>query len=273
MLERLAERPDPILYFIVVFPLSLIILWLGYRYAARRGGADDEKEAWAFGLAQAAIFGLIALILGFSFSFSVGRFEQRRSLVVAETEVIRTTFLRGAFLPPDKATRFRATLVDYARARLNAYGKMDDAQAEERALERCDELQAGLWEMVASTARRDPRSPFFADLTRSVIALVDVAEQQQAALNNHVPRAVIGIVVLGTLLGAFVLGLTFGRAKSPNVLLAAIFCLLFAATVFTIIDLDHPQAGFITIDIAPLQSVLDDMTRAPSSRLIQAPSS
>ena len=44
-------------------------------------------------------------------------------------------------------------------------------------------------------------------------------------------------------------------------MLAVIFCALFAATVFTIIDLDHPQGGFVSVDIAPLQAALDDMTR------------
>jgi hypothetical protein len=55
--------------------------------------------------------------------------------------------------------------------------------------------------------------------------------------------------------------LTFGRAKSPHPILSAIFCVLFAATVFTIIDLDHPQGGLISVDIAPLQATLGDMSR------------
>jgi hypothetical protein len=271
MLERLAERPDPFLYFAIIFPLALAILWLGFWYAARQKGTDHEKDAWAFGVAQAAIFGLIALILGFSFSFAVGRYEVRRAIVVSETDAIRSTYLRAGFLPPAKAERFRLTLVQYTRARLTAYQNVNDARAERRALSDADELQGVLWGMAAGTARRDPGSPFFADLTRSVIDLIDVAEQEEAALNNHVPLAVIAIVVLSTLVGAFLLGMTFGRVESPNVLLGAIFCLLFAATVFTILDLDHPQGGFIAIDIAPLQATLIDMTSSPSARLIRAP--
>jgi ABC-type transport system involved in cytochrome c biogenesis permease subunit len=114
------------------------------------------------------------------------------------------------------------------------------------------------------------RSPFFVDLTRSVIDVIGVSQEQEAALNNHVPRAVIGIVILCTLIGAFLLGLTFGRAKWSNGVLATMYSLLFSATVFTI-DLDHPQGGFIAVDIAPLRSLLRDMTNAPSARLIRAP--
>ena len=214
MFDPLTERPDPILYFIGIFPLLLIALALGYLYSLRYSRAEDDKAGWAFGLGQAAIFGLIALILGFSFSFAAGRFEARR------------------------------------------------------ALENGRILQGKRWGIASRSARRDP---YYLDLSRSVIDTIAVADQQEAALNNHVPRAIIGIILLCTLVGAFLLGLTFGRAKAPNALLSALFCLLFAATVFTIIDLDHPQGGFIGVDVAPLQWILDDMTKAPESKLMWAP--
>jgi hypothetical protein len=53
--------------------------------------------------------------------------------------------------------------------------------------------------------------------------------------------------------------------------MAIIFCLLFAATDFTIIDLDHPQGGFIGVDVAPLRAIFDDMTNAPESKLMRTP--
>jgi len=262
MLERLATRPDPLLYFLTVLPLSLLALALGYRYASRHGSADDERAGWAFSLGQAAIFGLIALIIGFSFSFAAGRYEARRALVVSEADAIRNAYLRGGFLPAAKVSRFRTLLIEYTKTRLKTYGEVGDMRAEQQSLGKSDELQVLLWTMASSTARRDPRSPFYVDLTRSIVEVVDASEEQEAALNNHVPRAVIGLVLLCTLMGAFLLGLTFGRAKSANAALSLMFCLLFAATVFTIIDLDHPQGGFIAVDIAPLQLTLDDMTRA-----------
>ena len=49
-----------------------------------------------------------------------------------------------------------------------------------------------------------------------------------AAFNNHVPRPIIFIIILCTLVGAFLFGLTFGYAGEPHALLSAIFCLLFA---------------------------------------------
>jgi hypothetical protein len=129
-------------------------------------------------------------------------------------------------------------------------------------------LQGQLWGIASSAARHNY---YYMDLTRSVIETIAISDRQEAALNNHVPRAIIGIIFLSTLAGAFLLGLTFGRAKAPNTVLAILFCLLFAATVFTIIDLDHPQGGFIGVDVAPLHDILGDMTNAPESKLMRSP--
>jgi hypothetical protein len=153
---------------------------------------------------------------------------------------------------------------------LQTYAQVHDIRAERRSLAEAKVLQGNLWEIASRSARRDP-SPSNADVTRSVIDTIAVADQQEAALNNHVPRAIIGLILLCTLVGGFLLGLTFGRAKAPNAMLSAIFCLLFAATVFTIIDLDHPQGGFIGVDVAPLQWILNDMTNAPESKLMRVP--
>jgi hypothetical protein len=262
MLDALGARPDPLVYFIALFPLSIVALALGYAYAVRYGKGQNEKSEWAFGLGQAAVFALIALVLGFSFSLAAQRFEARRALVVDEADAIYTAYLRAGFLPAARTVRFRRVLIEYASTRLKTYAAVSDVSAERRSIANGESLQAQLWAMAAGAARRDPRSPFYVDLTRSVIEMTDLSEEQEAALKNHVPGPVTGIVLLSTIVGAVLLGLTFGRAKAPNALLSAIFCLLFAATVFTIFDLDHPQGGFTSVDVSPLQSALDDMTHA-----------
>lgn len=268
MFDILNEKPDPILYFIVIFPLTLVALFFGYLYSYRYGKAGADKSGWAFGLGQAAIFGLIALILGFSFSYAAGRFEARSALVVDEASSIWSTYLRAAFLPHDQEALFRKILIDYTSTRLQTYAEVRNMRSVTESLARGRVLQGQLWGISSRAARHNY---YYMDLTRSVIETIAVSDRQEAALNNRVPRAIIGIIFLSTLVGAFLLGLTFGRAKAPNPVLAVLFCLLFAATVFTIIDLDHPQGGFIGVDVAPLRDILADMTNAPESELMRTP--
>src|SRR6202030_2261662 len=151
-----------------------------------------------------------ALILGFSFSFAAQRYEARRALVVTEADSLTTAYLRAGFLPVAQAAEFRRILIEYTQTRLKTYGAVSDAQAEHRFIEAGKALQERLWAIASRAALHDPRNPFLVDLTRSVIETMDLAEQQAAALNNHVPRAIIGIDILCTTFGAFLLGLTFG---------------------------------------------------------------
>ncbi len=260
MLENLANRPDPVAYLVIIVPLSLVALVVGYVLAARYRRIEDTAAESAFGLAQTAIFGLIALILAFSFAFAAERFEARRALVVAEANAISTAFARAAFLPEARRPVFRRALIDYTRARLETYASVADAPSHLRSIERGKALQGNLWEIASNAARTDPRNLLYEKVADSVSETIDVADEQSAAFNNHVPLPIIGIALLSTIVGALLLGVTFGRAKAPNAALSAIFCVLFAATIFTIIDLDHPAGGFISVDAAPLQATLDDMT-------------
>ena len=76
--------------FLVLFPLSLLMLWLAARIGTSlrkwRPLADDERED--FGFVQAATLTLLGLIIGFSFSMSISRYDQRKNYEEAEANAI-----------------------------------------------------------------------------------------------------------------------------------------------------------------------------------------
>jgi len=55
----------------------------------------------------AASLTLLALIIGFSFSMAVSRYDQRKNYEEAEANAIGTEYLRANLLPADDATRVR----------------------------------------------------------------------------------------------------------------------------------------------------------------------
>ena len=64
------------------------------RNAAPERGASDGLE----GYIVSAVLGLLALLMGFTFSLAVDRFEIRRSLVLAEANAIGTSYLQAQLL-------------------------------------------------------------------------------------------------------------------------------------------------------------------------------
>jgi hypothetical protein len=258
MFDALTARLDPLIYFAIVFPLSLGALALAYWLALRHGEDDDERGEAAFGLGQAAIFGVIALILGFSFAFAAERFEATRMLIIKESIEIGRVHLQADFLPVSQRARVRQSMEDYTRARMDVYLTQSD-DAAEAAKERGEAIQDKIWAMVAADANSDPRNLLYNNLVAAVDEVRDIGEEQTAALENHIPGAIVTLVFIASIMGAVLLGLTFGRAKRPNIVLSIIFCFLTAATVFTIIDLDDGKRGFIRLETAPLQATLDEM--------------
>jgi hypothetical protein len=86
-----------------IFAIVLSARNIGLRQLAEEG----ESASKGLGAIEGAIFGLLGLILAFSFSGALTRFDARRHLVVEETNDIGTAWLRIALLPADAQSHMR----------------------------------------------------------------------------------------------------------------------------------------------------------------------
>ncbi len=258
MIDTLTDQPA-VFFLVLTLVLSLVALFGSYALAARYAPQRDGRDENAFGLGQTAIFGLIVLILAFSFSFAAERFEARRALVVEEADGVAAAYDHMDYLPPARRDIERDLVRRYTGARIRALGDVSYTWEDSPNAQAANGYYRRLWDMATADVRADRRDVAYLTLAEEIDKAGDIAEYQVAAVNNHIPPPILGIVILCTLVGAALLGLTFGRVRSPNRALSVIFCVLFAATVFTIVDMDHPKGGLLQIDVAPLQNAFHDM--------------
>src|SRR5882724_6343568 len=118
-------------YPFLIFALSLVMLWLSTRIGAsvrkrRRNLEAGERED--FGVVMAASLTLLGLIIGFSFSLAISRYDQRKNLEAAEANAIGTEFVRADFLPPADAASVRALRKNYVDQRILFFETRDDGQ-------------------------------------------------------------------------------------------------------------------------------------------------
>ena len=103
--------------------LLLFVLWLSARIGTflhrRRPLKDEERED--FGVVQAATLTLLGLIIGFSFSMAVGRYDQRKNYEEAEANAIGTEYFRAGLLPATDTAVVRALLRKYLDLRISFY--------------------------------------------------------------------------------------------------------------------------------------------------------
>jgi hypothetical protein len=209
--------------------------------AADAGDADSSETH-----ALSGVFGLLALLMAFSFGMALDRYEERRALVVAEANALGTFASRVALLPEEDAAAVRTILGQYAGARL-AFGRaVTDDQAED-AYAHSDAVHARMGAAIYASLARGPADPRGPALLQPFNEAGDLAAERLAVREAHLPDAVLLLLCLFCVAGAAMLG--YSRAGSPRAHRPAslAFLTLLAVAFITVLDLDRPRGGSILV--------------------------
>jgi hypothetical protein len=247
---------NPVPTWAIVLGAALLIFAMneaGFRLGRSKGPGLTSQDPSA--VVQGAAFTVLALLLGFSFSLALGRYDARRGALTREANAIGTTYIRAKLLDARDAETARTDLRAYVEQRI-AFARADANPDQRRLAEtKSVEIQRDLWQLAAQAAHRDPRStivPLFINALNDTIAL---SIEEAAVLSAHIPD----IVIIGILLIAFIasamMGYGFGRQGQRALAFKGLFAIMLAITIGLILDLDRPQRGLIRVNLAPLQNV------------------
>ena len=258
---------DPVPTWVVMLASGLLIFAtseLGFRVA--RGKAAAAKAHEPSFLLQGAAFTLLALLMGFSFSMALGRYDARRGALMREANAIATTYYRADLLDPKTAAAERQALRSYIATRIEF--ARADAQPQRRAAADAESarLQRLLWHLTDRAAERDPHSTMVPLFVAALNDTINLSTEQRVVLNNHIPDVVIAWLLLIALIGALMLGYGFGREGNHAIVFKAIFAVMVALVFGLVLDLDRPQRGIIRVNLAPLQSVQAGRRKANGRR-------
>jgi hypothetical protein len=234
-----------------IFAISLavgivILLEVGRRIGARRIATEGEAASKGLGAIEGAIFGLMGLILAFTFSGAAERFDARRQLVVEEANDIGTAWLRIDLLPADAQPAMRELFRHYLDSRIETYRKVLDMAAVKAEYARSIKLQDEIWSLAVTSAGSEKTAlATQLVLLPALNAMIDITTTRMEATRIHPP--VIIFAMLGTLTFACSLfaGYDMANRRRLNLLHAAGFALALAVTVYVIIDLEYPRVGLI----------------------------
>src|SRR5262245_584360 len=173
-----------------VFALSFVVLLL----AAVIGDILRSKvhtlndvERDDFGVVQNATLTLLALLIGFSFSMAISRYDQRKSHEEAEANAIGTEYLRLDLLPAGHSAKARDLLKQYLDRRILFYETRNHshlAQIETETLK----LQNELWTAIQPAAAANP-NPVMALVISGMNDVLNSQSYTQAAWWNRIPIA------------------------------------------------------------------------------------
>src|SRR5258706_2216900 len=123
--------------------------WFGER-AIRRDGAAARPSV---GSLEAAVFALLGLIIAFTFSGALQRFDSRRAQVVQEANAISSAYLFLDLLPAAAQPKLRDTFKAYVDSRIATYRQLPDIEKAQSALALSKELQGDIWQQALPATR------------------------------------------------------------------------------------------------------------------------
>ncbi|HEY0551128.1 MAG TPA: DUF4239 domain-containing protein [Verrucomicrobiae bacterium] len=226
---------------------TLGMLEVGRRVGRRRMESDPESAKASTGTIDGAIFGLLGLLIAFTFSGAASRFDERRAMIVEEANCIGTAWLRLDLLPAAAQPPLREKFRQYLDARLSAFQKIPDFAAATADFKRASTLQTEIWTQGVAACRDSGSQPVTMLLLPALNQMFDIATSRTAGTQRHPPTIIyvlLGLLLLAAALLAGV-GLSLGRVRSWFHGLA--FVLVMTLTVYVIVDFEFPRIGIIRI--------------------------
>ncbi len=247
----------PGILFVVLFLLfvgAVVFGAHGLRYIARLPEEDRED----FNIVQSATLTLLALLVGFSLSMAVGRYDQRKNLEEGEANAIGTEYARADLADASVGAKIKDGLVRYTKLRREDY-LTRDPQKLERIMRDTANLQTELW-MLATQVAQDMPTPIGALVVAGMNDVLNSQDYSEAARINHIPLGSWLLMILIAVLGCVVQGYgTKGSLKRG--LLVTVLPVTVALSLALIADIDSPRGGIIHVQPQNLTRLLQSLEK------------
>lgn len=229
----------------------LVFLDIGRRIGLRRLAQDPEGARQGTGAVEGAVFALLGLLIAFTFSGAASRFDGRRDLIVQETNIIGTAYLRLDLLPADAQPALRDLFRRYLDARLEGYRLLGDQDIDgaRRSLQRSGDIQQEIWVQAIAAGRTEGAVPAATMLVLPALnEMFDIATMRTLAMKFHPPLIIYVMLFALALVSALLAGYGMAGGRSRNWVHMVGLAAVMAFAVYVIIDLEFPRLGLIRVD-------------------------
>jgi hypothetical protein len=236
---------------IAMFLSMLALIEVGRRIGMAKLARDPDGLSKGIGASEGAIFGLLGLVIAFTFSGAASRFEARRQLVTEEVNDIGTAFLRIDVVPEQVRPELRDLFRRYVDVRLAAYTNIESPSAVDASIAETSTLQNSIWAKAVEACRRPdvvgrPEVLFLPVLNQ----MFDITTTRRAATMNHPPPAIYMLLGALSLVGSLLVGYGSSTNKHRARLHAFVFAAITSLSIYMILDLEFPRLGLIRVDAA-----------------------
>jgi hypothetical protein len=236
---------------VILFAGMLFMLELGRRYGIRKQLIDPAGFEKGVGAVEGAVFGLLGLMIAFTFSGAASRFEDRRHMITAEANAIGTAYLRIDLLSAEAQIEMRDLFIKYLDLRIDTYSHGGDTATAYKAYNSTVLIQNEIWKFACRSCQDSAAATDACKLLLpSLNEMIDITTTRLMSTRQHPPSIIFILMGVLCLLGALLAGYGMSGNKVRNLLHMIVFSAVMSLTIYVILDLEYPRLGFIRVNDA-----------------------
>jgi hypothetical protein len=226
--------------------------WSGRRVMAELGEDPGSKFT-------DSSLALLGLLLGFTFSMSLSRHDQRRMMVVTESNAIGDFYTCASLLPDSDRTALQAVIREYAKAKLAvAHGSLSEAELDQ-AITQFTERQGRMAELVRHAIFEG--TPVVVPLTNSLNNVSSSSAARLAAYHDRLPAIIVLLLFMTSVVPAFLMGQQQGASPKVHITGTLSFVFLVTAVTYVTLDLNQPGKGSIQVSQEPMERLIASISK------------
>jgi len=232
---------------VIIFFLIILFNWGGFKFKKWQLEKYPGRVPEDLGSVEGSMLGAMALLLGFTFSIAISKFETRRQITVDEANEIGTAILRCDMYPDSVRNPLRADFKEYIETRIAYYNVGNDEEKIKQELKKAGEISGRIWKRVALQAQNPSNIAKTAQMIPAVNDMIDIVTTRDASRISRVPRLVLFVLLALVLISSFVLGSDYNGKKRNKILILS-YALAMTLTLDLITELDRPREGLINLN-------------------------
>jgi hypothetical protein len=240
----------------LIFAAVLLASWgAGFGLGRRLRTRGKPRPAGKLDDASLAILGLL---LAFTFSMALGKYDRRREMLVTDSNSIGDFYTCASLIRDPVKTRLQGVIREYAELRVRIVREARSASDFEAAVRRFAEMQGRMTALVGEALAEG--TPVAIPLTNTLNNLTSAHAARLVAFRDRLPGSVVLLLLASGALSTFLVGRSQGSSDDAAAASMVGFLLLVSLVVWVIFDLNDPTRGLITLSQEPMQRVLQSMT-------------
>jgi hypothetical protein len=247
--------------FVIFAAVILVGLEIGYRLGLRRCVSQGDAGSEFGQLILTSLFGVLGLMLAFTFGSGITQHKARKQAVVVEANALGTAYLRAGLVPEPGRSELREALYHYAQTRRGRPGEAITLQEFKEMVEASEAAKGRLWPITDNIVKRAPDGPgpIEASLVEAVNAVIDSGTMRLVAVMDTLPPVILTVLLMIAAITVAVAGFSIGVTDRSNRWLGYILALVLAMIMLVIIDFDRPNVGFIRVNQHAIEAAIAEM--------------